>query len=154
MNRIGTVGHQVMAFSFFFVLFMIAVGIVLGVLIVYGEEYEFREADAKILNYNIRKCIFSNEINEDFFNDNKFYDVCNLNKNVLLEQKYIIKVCESDECVLSEEAKVSLGSDFNPCLFEGTKDNKFFPKCEISRIKKDTREFIVVTGANQEVSRG
>ncbi len=153
MDKRGAVGHQIMAFSYLFILFMLALGIVLGVLIVYGENYDFKESDSSVLNYKIRDCILHNEIKEGFFNENVFYDACGLNKKALLDNKYMIKICNTEDCVESTSFKISLGSNFDSCLFEGAKENKLFPKCDISEIEKNSEKFFIVTGSNQEVVR-
>ena len=154
MDRFGRMGDKMMFSMFLLILIIITVGIVAGVYIFYGAEYDFRQAEADILNYNIKKCIINNDI--DWTNEKSkenFFDVCRLNKEVI-EKNNIIKIClNSKDCVSEQKPLFSSGSNFEACLLEGAKGNNNFQKCTINNFMRGEKEYEIVTGSNQKSRR-
>ena len=99
MNKEGeTVGSQVMVIWFLFLLVIGAGGLALGIRIFFGGDYDFREAEASILNYRIQDCLAYHLI--DFSKPEMFYATCGLSKEVLSESlnetRLAIKICEKN----------------------------------------------------------
>ncbi len=147
-NSRGDLGDYTMVFAFLFLLVIIGVGIALGVYIFFGSGYDFRIAEAEILNFKVRKCIINNEINSD-----NFYESCKLDKNIV--DKYnLIRICKNSvECINDRDPLIGEGSRFQACKFEGGKENENFPKCVIKSFKKGKDNFEVITGSLQDVRR-
>ncbi len=151
MNRGGETGNQLMFFTFLFMLVMIGAGIVAGVLIFFGNEYDTRHIDADILNYKIRKCI----IEKDFeFSNNGFFETCLLNEKTMTDSEIIVKICiDSSDCLTEKDSLLIFGSNFQACGFEGVKENKAFPRCKMNSFVKEGKKYDVITGSNQKVRR-
>ena len=150
MNRKGDVGDQINVFGFLFLILIIGVGIVIGVLIFFGKGYDFREGEAKLLNYKIKECLLKNELNKEFFLG--FFQKCKLDKDVI-EKNNIIRICEnSEDCVFEdnkEKVLIFVGSNFRACKFEGVRGNENFPKCSIQSLEKAGKKYEIITGSSQ-----
>ncbi len=148
-NRKGEVGNQVMFFSFLFLLFVIAVGIVAGVALFYGFDYEFRNVEAELLRVQTERCVLNNELN-DSFRDN-FFDKCGFNKDVIENSGLKIRVCiDGNDCITEDKAYISVGSNFQTCDFEGAKANDAFPKCVKKIFVKEGRNIEIITASGQK----
>ncbi len=148
MNKIAQLGSQMMIFAFLFLLFVIGVGIVIGISIFFGEEYEFRKVDADILNYKLRECISQKDINWDLAQDEiekEIFEKCNLNE-AILKQDFTISI------KLNGEIKYNLGVASKCSLSE---KNKEFPKCTESNVVKningDSKTFSILAGSEQNI---
>ncbi|PIN92997.1 hypothetical protein COU54_04565 [Candidatus Pacearchaeota archaeon CG10_big_fil_rev_8_21_14_0_10_31_24] len=132
---------------FMLIAFSFAIG--LGQGLFFGEDYEFRNVEAQILNLKVKDCI-SNNLYENIWAD--FYKVCNLNEKVLKERleevKLNIMVCEG-ECNSGKEV-FRLGSDFTSCDLDGKNEN--YKKCYKDKFIKNGKSFEIWTGSNH-VSR-
>jgi len=156
-NKKAQFGKQIMIFPFVFLLIIIALGISAGVVIYFGTGYDFRALDASLLSYKIEKCVLENsDLNK--LKDN-FYETCRLNKESLEKNKFFFKVCRdlnAIDCANTEDDKnilVSLGSNFQPCFFEGVKENKAYAKCHNLDLLKDGAQISIITGSNQQIRR-
>ena len=148
MNRKGDVGNQVMIFSFLFLLFVIGVGLVAGVFMFYGFDYEFRDVEAAELSFVIQECMLENEVNDEF--KESFFDVCNLDKEVIEESGMGFKICrDTRDCINEDNVFLQSGGNFQTCDFEGARKNEAFPKC----VKKSFGEFEIITMSNQKKVR-
>ncbi len=145
-NRRGQLGNQMMIFPFLFLIFIISVGIVAGVYLFFGAGYDFREVDAELLNYKVRKCIVEGEIGAEFWSD--FFEKCGIDEVVMLENDLILRICEGD-CAIGGDAKVQIGGNFQACRFKGVKENDAFPRCVDESVSKNGVEYSVIAGSNQ-----
>lgn len=152
MNTKGeTVGSQVMVIWFLFLLVIGAGGLALGIRIFFGADYDFREAEAGILNYRIQDCLAYHSI--DFSKPEMFYTTCGLSKEILSdklnETKLAIKICEKN----CDEGKTlfQLGSDFTSCDLTGK--NEYFMRCSKSFVSRGEMNFQVITGSNHQIRR-
>jgi hypothetical protein len=92
LNRKAQAGDQLMVFWFIFLMVILAGGIIAGIYIFFGSEYDFRKVDAQVLNYRVQKCLSENEINwsgTQELNDD-FYQKCRLNKEVINETLFVL----------------------------------------------------------------
>jgi len=150
-RRASTTGEQVMGIWFILLLVLIAGGLSVGILIYFGGDYDFRQAEAGILNYKIRQCLFYNSI--DFSNEKGFYSSCGLSEKVLVgdfnSTKIAIKICK-DNCD-NGEVLYQLGSDFESCDFAGKGSS--YMKCEHKKVTTSEGVFDVIVGSNHLVRR-
>lgn len=142
MNQRGQAGNMILFVIFFFMMLLIAGGIVAGTLMFFGPGYDGRQLDSDLLNQKVRACI---EYNSLFEIENDIFSVCGLNKVILEGQGYKINVCEGG-CG-NDPGVVSVGSNFDACKLTGK--NEGYPKCTITTIYKDGRNYEVLTGSSQ-----
>ena len=153
MDRKGALGWQIFGI-FKLLLFMIIVGggIAFGTYLFYGKGYDFREAEAGLLNYKIRNCIMENEIDKDFFN-NEFFEKCGLDREVI-NKTNIIKVCkDSADCIgesRNENILFQLKSNFVAC---GLPYKKAPIRCVSAEFVKGADKFNVIVGSWQASRR-
>lgn len=146
MNKRGEVGDQVMLIVFILLLVLISVGVVSGVLIFFGSEYDFRQASAEVLNYNIRNCLDKEGIDADFFSN--LYQRCGLNEGII-NSSYIVKICEnSKDCIMEQNYKFSWG-DAVKCGLKGAFGNVNYPRCSIREITVQGVTYTIITGSKQ-----
>lgn len=151
MNKRGDLGNQITGFAFFFFMVIIGVGIAFGVYRFFGSGYDFREAEAELLNYKIRQCIMEKEVKEDFFALENFFKICNLDKGVI-EKNNLIRICEnSNDCIREDKGILNpeVGENFQTCKLEGGRENSAFPRCVIRELSKEDRKFEIITGSRQ-----
>lgn len=154
MNKKGLLGEQLMIFPFLFFLVIIGVGIVGGVLLFFGGEYDYRSVDASVLNYKIRECLVEEDIDfslegEDFEKD--IYEKCLIDKNALVSHNLFFRICrDSENCFLDDNPLISMGSNYQSCEFEGVKDNNAFPKCKKGSVFVEGMRYDVISGSNQK----
>lgn len=146
IGKRGELGDQVMLIVFIFLLVLISVGVVSGVLIFFGSEYDFRAVSSEVLNYNIRDCLNREGIDSNFFGN--LYVKCGLNEKVI-NSSYIIKICaDSKDCISDAEPKFVYG-DAVQCGLRGTFSNVNYPRCTIKEIKNDGIIYSVIVGSKQ-----
>lgn len=152
MNRNAeATGNQMMVFWFFFLLIIIAGGIFLGALIFFGYGYEFREAEAGILNYKIINCLNSKVVNWE--DNDSFYLNCGMSRKILAEElennKLVIKICEGN-CD-NGRLLFQVGSNFESCDFIGK--NEKYMRCVRDFTNNGVGSFEVLTGSNHFARR-
>jgi len=145
-NKKADLGDHLMIFGFLFLVVVIAFGLMAGVYIYFGAEYDFRQVEADVLNYKIRECILSSEI--DWNSADDFYDRCGFDKSVL-EENNKIKVCKGVGDCISGASVFVLGSGFQECGFEAAEENKNFPRCSIRSLKKEGDSYEIITAGSQ-----
>ncbi|MEK6855624.1 MAG: hypothetical protein AABX66_00530 [Nanoarchaeota archaeon] len=151
-NRRGSaVGEQIMSIWFVLLLIILVAGFSVGIIMYFGQSYDFRGAEAGILNYKIRQCLFFNNI--DFSNSNEFFSVCQLNKIVLEdnfnETKIAIRICDGD--CSNGKVVYQLGSDFSSCDFIG-KNTKYM-QCNHKSVNNGKKVFDVIVGSNHQARK-
>lgn len=138
MNKSGALGNQLHLFSFFILLGVVAVAIVLGHGIYFGNGYDTREIKAEALNYQIVDCINKNGF-DNLLNN------CGFNEDVFEDEGFILRVCK-DKCN-SNDPVYFKGSNYQSCGFN-TVDISY-PKCYSSNIEFEGDKYEVITGANR-----
>jgi hypothetical protein len=156
MNRKGDLGDNVWSGLGFFIFMLGIMGgvIVAGMYLLFGQGYDFREAEAELLNFKIKNCILEQDFSEGvramFFED--LIENCDLNREVI-ERDLIVKVCSGGgDCVKSEDPEFTSGGNFQSCELEKT-SSKGFHECVGQEFLKSGEIFEVVAGSKQH-SRG
>jgi len=144
----GASGDQAGIVWFLLLAAIIGASIGFAIWIFYGSGYDFREAEANLLNYKIKECMIKNEITEAFFDKNNFYNLCGLNKEII-EKNNLIKICDGfgEDCIISKESFFIEGSNFNICGLN--EKDKSSSKCSIQNFEKDRKRYIIITASNQ-----
>ena len=141
MNR-KAADDQIMVFVFFILVFIVGAGLMAGVFMFFGSEYDIRKTDADILNYRIQKCISENpEITDNIQN---LLDSCQLNKETI-ETNYQILIYLDETIIYGQEnllAECTLGEK-----------NADYPKCSNSLVDVEGKNVKIITGANQKGAR-
>ena len=139
---------------FFFLMFVILAGIVIGSVLFFGSGYDSRKADANFLNYKIQGCLLNGNLDKI---SGDFYKSCSLNKDAVENNKIMIKVCKGvsqNDCITEENSVFYAGSNFQACKFIGVQKNKAYLKCTIKEIYVNGVLFSIITGSNQQVTVG
>jgi hypothetical protein len=157
MNKKAALGSQIFLVVFILILLIIGGGIVLGTYLFIGDESDFRQAEAEMLNAKIRACIsgadFGDNLNPGI---DYIYQKCGLNKEVI-EQNNLIRVCnrfgnDMSNCISdSRLIRVSSGGDFTVCGLKAA--NKKFPKCVTKELFSKGESLVIVTVSNQHLRR-
>ncbi len=155
-------GEMMWIFMFFFLLAIIAVSIVSYNYIFYGKGYDAKESDAKLLNLKIVECLSEKELKDVLNGESgaeneaeKFFDICELNKNVI-EKNFILRICENlseEECAVGNKWAVSFGNNFNVCEFKAAQKSDRFVRCFFGSFEKEGRKFVIITGSEQKARR-
>lgn len=157
MHKKGVLGEQMMFFSFIFLMGVVGAGIVIGVYMFVGAEFDFRGSDANMLSYRLKNCISdldSPQI-EGIKGDGGnilLYSLCGLNKEVV-EKYNKIKICRGEtnsmDCIGEQDSgKIvfSSGGDFEPCGFE--KESRLLG-CSVA----DFEEYTIIATSKQGIRR-
>lgn len=147
MNKKAALGAQMMVFLYLLIIILIAGGITRGIAMFFGEEYDFRETDASLLNQKIYNCLSEKNINlninltekEKF--EQEFYSTCQIDKNVI-ESTFFLSLTFN-----SQDYKIGSG-DATQCAL--AYENPNYPKCITSTLTKDNTIITIQTGSNQK----
>jgi len=129
---------------FLALLAIIGVALAMGISLFFGEEIDYRQNDADILNYKIQNCLLNNEIDFSLEEDKikeQFYSLCNLNQEVI-EKKLLILL----EVNNIEKLKSGRGDKTQCSLAE---KNKNYPRCQTSLLNINQESITITTGSNQ-----
>ncbi|MEK6850708.1 MAG: hypothetical protein AABX85_03985 [Nanoarchaeota archaeon] len=121
----------------FFVLAMIAMGIVAGVLIFYGADVNVKGLEAEILSGRLYECLESNGFILDKFllNDFNLFLQCNIAKEVFgPDDEYYLRISISDISGKKMREDIIAGNVpyEKDCLVEKSLVAKNYPKCVVS----------------------
>ena len=142
MNRKGDLGDKTMLIVFLFFLMLVGVGIAFGVTLFFGLGYDFRQAEADVLNYKVVRCILEKDIDFDSEGDKDFFEKCELKESTIREsKKHAIKVS------IDEDVVFDWRTDEAVCLIK--KKTEGFPKCKITEFVKDGKEYRILTESSQ-----
>jgi len=144
VNKKAQSGEMMIILWFFFLLSLIGLGIATGSYLFFGQEYEFRQIEADILNNKISECFLDNNIDTDEI-ETQLYSVCAINKNVI-DKEYSILI------LLDDIEIYDFHYDKTQCALSDL--NKYFSKCSSSTIIKNNLKYTILTGSNQLVSEG
>ncbi len=153
-DRKGALGAQVFGiFEFLLFILIIGASIAFGTYLFYGKGYDFRNAEADLLNYKITSCIMENEINMDFYNE--FFEKCGLNREIV-NKTSIIKICRnSGDCIeenKNENILFQSGSNFVACEIAYKKKSNA-PGCVSKSFSKNGERFEIIVGSKQSSRR-
>lgn len=115
-KRGALLGDSFMLISFFILFFLVAGAAVAGILLFYGNSFDFRQQEAEILSYRLMECIYNKGVG-DIIKD------CNLNKE-LINNEFLVHILKKEEYVFT------LG-DKEICFFESGEN---LPKCSVRKI--------------------
>tara|TARA_Y100000310_G_C20513576_1_gene730061 strand:- start:518 stop:1003 length:486 start_codon:yes stop_codon:yes gene_type:complete len=156
MNRRGALGDQAFFSVTFFIMLVIAAGVVGGTYIYFGGGYDFKAVESGGLSYEVGKCLID-EGTDDL--ENTFYEKCKIDEDVLKEGN-LIRICKNlgeDECLEAEESDLgvefNVGSNFVICKLEGAKENKNFGKCDVKTVSVEGDDYVVIVMSNREIKR-
>ena len=145
----------------FFILFIIGIGIVLGVMIYYSAETVVKKIEAESLNQRIFGCLVDDgQLNQRIF-ENSFnvFEECGLNKEVFeKESLFYFKVSVYNLTdLINEKAYGDFSVDKNCQIVEKISAKKF-PECFsrntwILDDKENELNLIILTASNQEGER-
>jgi hypothetical protein len=145
LNKRAQAGDQLTVFIFFFLLMVVAAGIVIGVFLFYGKDYDFRYVDAETEIYIVKQCISENTI--DWNSPDDFYSKCNLNKKNF-QNEMTFKITENGK-------DVAIWKDVVGC--ELASKNIGFPRCVNETFSKTINgqkiDYYVLLGSNQNSKR-
>ncbi len=141
--------HEILplALWFGFLLTIILVSIIGGLSIFFGKEYDFRQADASLLQEKISECIKQNPsiIEKQSADIQEFLEKCKIDKTIQ-EKNFLIQINKNNEQFI----KIGKG-DITQCQL--AEENKNFPKCSFSSQKINNQDIQVIAGSNQHVTR-
>lgn len=149
LNRKGDAGDATMLFSFILLAVIIASGISIGVFGFFGQGYDFRGTEAKILKFKFEKCLSSNgEAFGGVVDDESFkefvFGTCGFHSNVMNEHLIYFKPKGKEG-----EFFVGVLDYLNQCDFVGGEGNKNFPVC----VDVYDEKGLFVFGSSQEIRR-
>ena len=156
MNKKG--GEKVLSIWWFFVLALIAGGIVIGVAMFYGANVDVRDSEAAILADKLIQCFIDNSMMGDLSSEN-VYEKCGLYEPAFKDRGiFYFRISLSDDGDLISEIKGGDNTFEENCkVSEKTKADKF-PKCawryanviyDDEGIKKEGK-IEVLAGSNQK----
>ena len=152
MNKKAGTGSQIMIFVYLFIFVIVFVGFYIGIAIFFGEGYDFRQVEADLLNYKVRKCYFENP--DVKWSD--FLKVCGLDEKQLVDHNLMFIICKEESfeiCAADNAALVQVGSGFQQCFFNAAKSNDRFPKCSMSKIRSHSASsevYMLITSSDQQ----
>lgn len=121
----------------FFILAIIAIGVVAGVLIFYGADVNVKGLEANILSERLYECLESNGFILDGFMSNDFdlFSQCNIAKEVFgSDNEYYFRISISD--ISGKKLREDIIAGNVPyekdCLIEKSVVAKNYPKCVVS----------------------
>lgn len=148
-NKKGAIGDQSFFVIFFLILLYVSVVVVAGVVLFFGDGYDFRESDARVINYIAGNCLW--EKGEDAVREN-FFANCNIKKESMGSHAGM-KICknlELKECLEGNTAVAFYGGNFESCGFNFTKTNDQYSQCYISKFKIKEDNYLVVGASSQK----
>jgi len=149
MNKLGEVaGSGLLFFIFFIMMIMIGSGIAGGILMFYGQGYDFRATESSSLFSKTIDC-FSDE-NNDFFKEGfDIYGSCKFDKDTLSKNHLIFIKRLSD----NREFVVGVNDYKVKCFLDARKENFNLPLCKNATIIKDGKLYEILIGSSQNSQR-
>ncbi|MCX8158931.1 MAG: hypothetical protein N3D20_01420 [Candidatus Pacearchaeota archaeon] len=136
-NKKGQLGKQMMLFYFIFLLIIIGLGIVGGIYIFFGKEYDFREREANLISYKVERCIAESDNIEQI--KNNFYSACGIKKEVF-EKTNAIRVLDGNDVLYSY-------GDVTLCEGKEIEKSEEYPKCFVKVFGK----YKIIVASNQRI---
>ena len=151
LSKRAQFGDKLHIFHFLFLLVLLGIGIVAGFWIASGEEYDFREGEAALLNMKIRECIYESYVNYSFFEH--IFEVCGLDKEVT-EKYFLVRVCKnSEDCILEDKGMFDIGANLKICKIKGYQNTENELDCMHGFTKKKEINFEIITASKQILRR-
>lgn len=141
--------HEILPIILWFGLLLgiILISIVGGLTIFFGQEYDFRQADASLLNEKISSCIQQNPsiIEKEEISLEELLEKCRIDKTIE-EKDFLIQISKNNKMLI----KIGKG-DVTQCQL--AEKNKNFPKCALSSQKINDQDIQIITGSNQHATK-
>lgn len=140
-------GDNIMIVFDMIIYIIIALGIVTGISLFFGSEYDTRISDAAQINYMISNCIQNNQFDFDLEQKDLlpfFYQTCNLNQEVI--NQYLGFNIERNGVVL-------LKQNYDHTLCKLTARNPQLPKCSESSFILNHDNYLIKTSSKQTIRR-
>jgi hypothetical protein len=148
--------EKLLSIWWFFVLGVIAGGIVIGVLIYSSADISIKEVEANVLSERIISCLIDDGyLKEDIFKSEfNIFDFCNLNSDVFGKASnfyFSVSIYDSGSLIFNF---VNGSSSFEKdCQIQGEVKAKHFPRCsekqEIVLFNDKNMKLIVLAASNQ-----
>jgi hypothetical protein len=148
--------EKLLSIWWFFVLAVIAGGIVIGVLIYSSADISVRETEANVLAEKITDCLIDNGyLKENIFDKNfNIFDFCSLNQKVFEKSGnfyFNISIFDSENLIFNlAKGNPAFEKD---CKIQEKTETKYFPKCsekqEIALFKDKNVQINILAGSNQ-----
>ena len=148
-------GGKYLSIWWFFVVVIVAVGIIIGTFMFFGKDIDLRRTEADVLNARILGCLVSQgQIDNNFLEGNfDIFEKCGLNREIIdsKDSKYFIKI------ELDKEGFVQLpvyGDNFEKsCYIQSITKAEYFPRCIDNKLSVYDSEgnklnLRVITGSN------
>lgn len=129
--RYKKAGEKLFSIWWFFVLAIVAGGIVIGVYLYYGADVDIREVEANILSKKIVSCIIHNGfLEEDVLKENfNIYKKCGINEDSLSESYFFkIRIFDNKENILKDISGGNPSFDKDCQILENVKGENY-PRC-------------------------
>ncbi|MEK6935379.1 MAG: hypothetical protein AABW67_01190 [Nanoarchaeota archaeon] len=149
-------GEKLLSIWWFFVLGVIAGGMVIGVLIYSSADVDIKEIEAGILAERISICLIDNGYLKENILEKEFnvFDFCNLNKTVFEKGSnfyFNISIYDSGSLIFNlTEGSYSFE---NECSIQEKVEAKDFPKCsqqqDSALLNGKNIQVIILAGSNQ-----
>lgn len=153
-NRKGALGGQILGFPVLVILMIIVGGsISYMTALFFGGSYDFRGTEADLLSYKVRNCLVDSSNIDGLLSNEGFFSGCGLDEKIIRENS-IIRICKNAKNCFLDDKSFSIGSDFNQCLLDGSKDNRNFYLCSTSKFERNGENFDIITGTKQSLIRG
>lgn len=146
--RKANTGSGILFFVFFFMMIMIAGGLVGGAYAFFGKGYDFRAIESRQLFTNMKDCFLQNNFFDKGFTENNllFFEICDLSKEVLEDGHHLVYVRK-----ISDNKEFFVGVyDFKVrCGLDSRFKNREFPLCKSETLG----DYELIVGSSQNVRR-
>lgn len=155
-NKKAQLGEQMMFFIFIFLLLVIGGGIVIGLYMFMGGEFNYYSVDANVLSEKIAACVESGALtgleSVEKENLNGFImQRCNLNSEVIGNYNQI-KICSStgkpEDCINADNPIFSTGGDFTACGLTGGEQ---FLGCSLREAAGGGKAYSIIATSRQKI---
>jgi len=141
MNRKGDSGDWVNFGGFFLICLVLGGGIALGIVIFFGEGYNFKQAESEILFDSVRDCF----LERDFFDEAFNFSMCGIDEGVLRKDRLVL-VSNLEN---GEEYSIGVRSYEVECDLNIEER----PYCSSEEVVKGGERFLIITGSGADSRR-
>ncbi len=163
LNKKGQLGEQIMIFVFIFFLVIIGGGIVIGTLLFFGNNIDYRGAEASMVAFKIKQCMLEGKVSTILKGENEqmlsmLADRCNLRKEVVLLYNRI-RICtdlkDVNSCILAGDKNKFLTSDgeFNVCDKQFASKNQGLEQCFSEIFNYHNTQIVILVTDRQSIRR-
>lgn len=155
LSKRGSLGDMTLFMPYLFLMIVILVGIVSGIVIFFGEGYNFKYAEANAIADKVEECFSSKHFILDFSNlEDELRKTCLMDIGIFNDANLILRVClDSNNCISDRNPIFTIGANFQSCGFDGSKENSAFPICASRSFFINDKKIDIVAGSNQKLRR-